>query len=267
MHFLEWYYCDSDVGLVANSLTIHYMQYPPNCLFQNQFGFLQEIRYAIPKDILNSDTNQSLIPPNLFYNTLSYCPYNINCYELGIFYFPIILNPYLFNSLYYSYPLQLYIFYMSYEVCNQPIYYINVPYIHICNKTNNELTFTIVYRCPVNYSQTPICYTWQIHKILVNLSTNNCHHILKIYKNVLNDIAQQIFTTLNNKTTQELVAPALLCHFYQNYQYKFGFNYGLNGMFPSNNGYVSCQLYNQSMNNIVVNYNCDSDKCCDDKPN
>lgn len=241
MNFLEWFYCGDTIK--TNSLTLYFLNYAPTCLSQNQHGFVQEQRFTIQKECPKPNTPpqppySKKVPP-LFFNTLAYSPYYISDFEQGTFYYPIILNPFLYNSQYYNYPLQLYIFYMSINTCNQQFYYINVPYLYVDPKDpSHDQYMVLIYRHPVYLEVKPIQYCWKLHKVLVPINTTHCHSQLEIYCNLHQKVVLQdhsIFKTMDNKNTAELVSEPLLFHFYKNYNYVFGFNYGMNGVLPSNN--------------------------------
>jgi hypothetical protein len=240
MHFIEWVPNGSD-RLTSISLTLHYMNFAPNSLYQNQYGFVTEQRFVIPEDSCNG-IPRSLFPPDRFYDTLGYSPYSINCYELGVFYYPIILNPYQFNSCHYSHPLQLFMFYLGYSFCEPPMYYITVPYIHYCPSSKSEISLFIIYRVPLDPCKPPICAKWSIYRICANVSTSNCNNVIRANCLILKKIAESIYANLNHLSTEKLIPSALLFHFQKNYNYHFGFNYGLNGSLPSNNGGINLKV-------------------------
>lgn len=208
----------------------------PLCLLRNQYGFIQELRFQIKDD--SNHLIESMRGPAYFSNMLAYCPYYISNFELGQFMYPILLRPFVFNSKYYNYYTQLYYFYLVVSFCTPPYYYINIPFHHV--EDGKDFYMIFIYRHPVVYQVCPMNYQWSIYKILVPISHNSCLVQLQLhqkFKTIVTQIFENTYSVpTNNLPTKDLIPEALWTHFTVNYTYRYGFNYALNGVFPSNNG-------------------------------
>jgi hypothetical protein len=273
LYFLEWVICD-DGTFYSNNLSLNYSQFPPTCTTQNQYGFVQETRYRLCDTVSETGYVQPLIctvtadspsvvqcsmnpelvnqgpwvpgstiPPPLYYNTIAYSPDFMANFERGVFYYPIITNPYRFGGTYYQIYFQLYMFYISYQICCTPYYYINVPFVLVVQMVSPapdapaqsvDFQLTLVYRHPVCPQTCPINYTWTLHKIYTQISSNKYFNQTEYV--TINASIQSLINQMNNKKAVDLVPPQLLHYFSMNYNYQFGDNFGMNGSFPSNNG-------------------------------
>lgn len=213
----------------------------PTCINRNQNGFLQEIRYKITIDTI---TITSCKAPNPISNIIAYTPNGICNYELGEIFYPILLRPYIFNSKYYQYYFQLYFFYLGFSFCNKPYYYINIPFHHV--EEDKEFYMILIYRHPVVFHICPIHYIWSIYKILIPISTSSYFTQIQLhekFKIIVEQICKNEYKIpMNHLSTKDLVPEELWCQFQANYSYRFGMNYAMNGVFPSNNGSleISC---------------------------
>jgi len=236
--YLEYIYDQKDCIKVF-SLQFHYENYnKPVCLIRNQYGFFQEVRFDIEACEQDLDSMQA---PHFFYNTLAFSPHYIANFELGEFLYPILLRPFIFHSKYYNHYLQLFYFYMIVPVSREPYYCINIPFHYIDKDEGKDYYFIFIYKHPICYNIMPIDYYWSLYKIFLPISTNQC--ILQIqvhqkFKDLIKGFFENTLTTkTNNLSTRELMPAALLSHFECNYTYRFGYNFGINGVFPSNNGF------------------------------
>jgi len=233
-YFIEWIRQDSR-NIISNSLSLYYSGYSPSNYSSNQYGFVQEQRYVLCDQCVDGTfVPKSTFPPSVYSDTLAYSPAYISNFEQGLFYYPIIQNNYKFGSQYYSYPLQLFYYYISISVCQKMYYYINKPYILI-DDAGNSYNLILFYRHPVNSCTMPINYIWSLDKILYSVSSNSYNSVESMFC-MVNSLITPLFSSLDNKKTCELIPESLQFHFLTHYVYRFGFNYGLNGSIPSNNG-------------------------------
>jgi len=241
--YLEYIQCTPNSELMVNSLQYHYESFnAPVCLHRSQNGFFQEVRYDI---LLCEGPITSMKAPFYYYNTMAYSPYYMANFELGEFIYPIIMRPFLFNSKYYNHYTQLYYFYLMLSMNQPPYYYINIPFHHIDKTEGKDYYMVFIYRHPVVLNTCPLDYQWCLYKVLLPISSPQC--IMQIqahekFKGLIKKIFANDYPVQTNfLSTRELIPEALWNHFEVNYTYRFGYNYGLNGVFPSNNGLQDCQ--------------------------
>lgn len=214
MSLVQWIK-EKDV-INAYNLILNYNSVSVQSLQNYQYGFCQITR----NEICNSNES-SVLPPN-FNEMIAYTPYYISSFELGRFYYPIILNNFQLGSTNYKTPLQLYMYYLQISFCDPPKYYVNVNYNYNDETSGNSYLLQLTFVHELIENIVPINYKWKLFSL--------------IYNNYLtDDIINTIFDSLNNKNIKELIPEPLLFYFCNNYIYNFGFNFGLNGSFPSNN--------------------------------
>lgn len=206
------------------------------------YGFLQETRIPITKIISTASSNvftQSLI--------ISFGTNFSSDFYQGLNYYAICTR----NRIFYpkiDYWLNAYIFYISYSFSScVPVYFINSNFF--LNITISDTAYSVelilMYVHPVNVNVPPLEYTWNLYKVLVNVSlifdtTPTAAQITLVY-NALNPIVQEIFENTypgiltNQLGTRSIVPEGIYHQFATNHLYCFGVNNGTNAAFPPNN--------------------------------
>jgi hypothetical protein len=278
VYLIEWIF-KSQNDYYANSLTINYNNFAPVSIYSNDFVWIQEHRYTICGSVASNTTtsgssngnyvctidstgalictqnNPTLyisVPgfaPTIYSTTIAFCPHYMADFENGIFYYPIILNNFKFAGIRYTFYLNQYYYYISYSIGNCPYYYFQTTFIYFSQ--NVEYLLYLIYCHKVDLSCPPINYTWTLYKVYISVNNNSQTTNENTY-NLVNAQLSTIIST-NNLYTQNVknVIPCELWNYFNcHYQFKFGFNYGLIGSIPSNNGIPpTCPQTNCSQNN------------------
>jgi len=127
------------------------------------------------------------------------------------------------------------------------VYFINSNFYYniTISGTAYSVELILMYVHPVNVNVPPLEYTWNLYKVLVNVSlifgTNPTAAQITLVYNALNPIVIQLFANTypgiltNQLGTRSIVPEGIYHQFECQHLYGFGVNNGTNAAFPPNN--------------------------------